>query len=687
MKRGMDKKKREKILTTQKENTSVKLGKIRIKLRTKLFIGFAVPVTFIFALGIISYQLAADAMVKNYENNSIDVLNANTRYLTNAFSQISSQAVKIISSDSIGYYLASGEDKIKNSEYRKNLQDEIKKDSILLEGIRSIYLISDSKPLIQIGNDSLIDLPYEEFISTTEDNEGWFGEHSRIDRITEGKYGLSYVKKALNKNVYVIIDIDKKYLQTILDSFYQSGAIATISTKDREELHSSSSEVGDKSLISEKIYDNVMNSKEISGFEYISIGNEEYLFTYSKVGDTGIVLSNLIQKKVILQNATSIGMISVIAAIIAALIALVVGTILARGIGRAIQDMRNTLESIAQGSLDVQFKTKRKDEFKILEFSIMNMIENMRQLVQEVSHVGKRVNVSAKEVSKTSYQVMESSRDIALAINEVAEGSTKQVQDTEVCLHKMTSLSEMIQQVYVETSDMEKVFHSTKSTVDQGILIVNNLNSKAKATSQITKEISMDMNSLAESSRNIEEIVLTINEIAEQTNLLSLNASIESARVGDAGKGFAVVASEIRKLAEKSADSANQIQEIINTIIYKTNDIVITTNGAKQIVSTQEEALEETIAIFDKISMFVEKLFLELNKVKMYTEKMEVEKAETLDSIQNIAAVSQESAASSQEVSATTINQSEEMNQLTEAAMGLSKDAKTLLQAIERFSL
>ncbi|SHM57443.1 methyl-accepting chemotaxis sensory transducer with Cache sensor [Anaerosporobacter mobilis DSM 15930] len=664
------------------------------KLRTALLMGFAAPVIFIFSLGFISYNLASDAMIKNYESSSNDILEANARYMESIFEEVATQSIKIITNKNFDYYYnGKSDDMFENLEYMRNLKNDVMTNSVLIDGIRSMYILSNNRAPIVTGNDQIQNSPYELFTSTDliageSKKDGWYGSHSAIDAKEKKGYGLSYIKEALKGKAYVITDIDHGYVESMLDNMYQEGAITSIVTKDGVEVYSTESKVGEDNIFANQdYYIKVLESGKTSGHEYVTLNDVNYLFTYSKVGETELVLCNLIPKTIILKNATSIGKASIAFAIVSAIIALMIGTALARGIGKAIGDMKDTMESVAQGDLTVQFKTKRKDEFKILENSLSNMIGNMQHLVKEVAEVSDRVNVSAEDLSNTSSIVLESSKNISIAINEVAIGSSKQVIDTDSCLKQMSTLSDMVNKVYDETNEIDGLFENTMETVASGLTIVNNLNDKAKATSQITKEISIGMKNLEENSRSIENIVNAINEISEQTNLLSLNASIEAARAGDSGRGFAVVAGEIRNLATKSMESANQIQEIINSIQYQTNATAKTTQKAEQIVLTQEKALQDTIQVFGSINKLVEDLVLELDKIKQYVAGMESARNDTLDSIQNISAVSEESAAASEEVSATAISQSEEIEQLAGAAEGLTNDAKVLQQAIGKFKI
>ncbi|WP_455716283.1 methyl-accepting chemotaxis protein, partial [Anaerosporobacter sp.] len=525
------------------------------KLRTVLLMGFVAPVILIISLGIISYNLASDAIIKNYESSSSETLGANARYMNSIFEEVATQTVKIITNSNFEYYYnRNNGNTAEGLAYLRDLKSDVVSSTTLIEGIRNIIILDDDKNSIINGKDRIKDSAYEllastELVEGDSTKEGWYGSHGPIDEKEEKNYAITYIKEAIKSNTYVITDMDYEYVQTMLDNFHQNGSITSLVTKDGIEIYSSESEVGEDTVFYNQEFYNKALQKEETGYEYVTIDGKNYLFTYSQVEDGELVLCSLVPKSMILKNATSIGSASIIFAIVSSIIALIIGTVLARGIGKAIGDMKDTMESVAQGDLTATFKTKRKDEFKILENSLSNMISNMQQLVKEVAEVSDRVNVSAEDLSNTSSMVLESSKNISIAVNEVAIGASKQVLDTDACLRQMSTLSDMVNKVYDETNEMDGLFENTRETVSDGLTIVNNLNDKAKATSQITKEISAGMKNLEENSRSIESIVNAINEISEQTNLLSLNASIEAARAGESGRGFAVVATEIRNLA------------------------------------------------------------------------------------------------------------------------------------------
>jgi methyl-accepting chemotaxis protein len=242
-------------------------------------------------------------------------------------------------------------------------------------------------------------------------------------------------------------------------------------------------------------------------------------------------------------------------------------------------------------------------------------------------------------------------------------------------------------ELYENTNENEKIADYTQSVTNDGIHIIEELNDKSIATSEITQDVIIKIQEFEVQSKKIESFVNIINEIASQTNLLSLNASIEAARAGEAGRGFAVVAEEIRKLADQSIKAANQIQKTVSDIASQNKETVTTAKMAEEIVASQTEALKRTINVFNNISKHVNSLADNFKNILVRLDNIESVKEETLNSIQNISAVTEETAAASQQMNATALLQTESVERLRESIIVLEKDSKVLEESIKKFKV
>ena len=166
-----------------------------------------------------------------------------------------------------------------------------------------------------------------------------------------------------------------------------------------------------------------------------------------------------------------------------------------------------------------------------------------------------------------------------------------------------------------------------------------------------------------------------------------MNAAIEADRAGEAGKGFSVVAEEIRKLAAKSMEAVNQISDVVSSIRAETKETADSARMAESMITSQEEALKNTIEAFSTINDNVNVLVEHMGRIKEQVEEMEKEKTDTLDSIRDISAVSEESAACSEQINATTQSQLTAMADLSKSADQMAKDAQMLKEAVERFKV
>lgn len=672
----------------------------RLKLRGKLLLSFLVPVLLIAVLGLVSLRMAEDAIVYNYETSSTATVNAVRDYLNLGIQTVEEKSFELLHDDDLTTYFNNFED-LKITERTKHwngLRDAfiVAKEANVF--IRAIHVIGTP------GNShSTVTTPGSNAYKTySESEEGkriagstkkseWLGAHDFLDQVLSLdniKYGrndyiLSIVRKLTGKNGFLFMDISKEEIvNSLSDLKLGEGSIIAFVTADGIETTVGS----DVEVFGELPYFKASKTSEATeGFSYETYNGKPYMYIYSKVGDTGCMLSALIPKSTIVQKANDNKGVILIFVVIASVFAVAIGLYISSGIGKAIGKLTSSIAQVARGDLTTKFETRRKDEFLILSNSLSDMMQNMRRLIQGVSEVGTKVSRSSEMLSATSRKMLEDTRGISMTIEDIGKGVAQQAADTEHCVQQMSSLSDKINILLRSTDEIGHISGTTRNAVNEGIIIIDELNRKSKETTDVTLGIIREIESLEKRIHSISGFVNVINAIASQTNLLSLNASIEAARAGEAGRGFAVVASEIRTLAESSSEAARSIQHIVTDIQHMFISMFDSAKKAEGNVNLQAAALDRTIHVFEGINQHVTELLNNLNTIADGIQGIEVAKEDTLNAICNISAVSQQTAVSAETVSRTASSQIGSVQRFSESVDELAEDAKMLDNEIKTF--
>lgn len=305
--------------------------------------------------------------------------------------------------------------------------------------------------------------------------------------------------------------------------------------------------------------------------------------------------------------------------------------------------------------------------------------EKQEQLLAEVLKTAKVLDTNSSEVFGIVNDLTTSSESVARAVNEIAQGTASSAENIEV----QSSLTSEIQNLIVNTAElskkMEGISKETSIVTSKGLEIIKSLSQKANTVNESNSKVYELMQSLKEKSNEIQNITDIITSISEQTNLLSLNASIESARAGEAGRGFAVVADEIRKLAEQSKTSANDISNIIKQLQEGAAKSVEATNILKQVSGEQNQLITQTNDVFSEINIKVSEVSNKIDDVNSRIEDVLNANNKIVESISNISALAEETMANAQEATAMSsehISQTSTAKKYVEMLIETSKEMK-----------
>ncbi|HEV8630136.1 MAG TPA: methyl-accepting chemotaxis protein [Thermoanaerobaculia bacterium] len=392
--------------------------------------------------------------------------------------------------------------------------------------------------------------------------------------------------------------------------------------------------------------------------------------------------------------------------LLALLLALGIGStvfyILASRITASLAVAVDAANRMARGDLTTQIRVRGTDETAQLLEAMQTLVQSFRRILSRILETTQNVAGSAEEISaaadhmakgaesqssateETSSTMVEMAAQIAnLARN--AEVLADSVNRTAASIEEMNaSLDQTAANGQVLLSSVDE----TTTTLQRMAATIEVVSKSVGAVDQVSKQsvgevrgasekLTSSINAIEKHSVEIGNIVKVIEGIADQTNLLSLNAAIEAARAGEAGRGFAVVAEEVKRLAERSANSTQEIGELIKTVQVDTRTVVRLTD---EVITRIVSSIERTAQLAGDASHATETQATSAAQLLQTAGKM-------ADLAQQIAAAAKENALGAAEIT----KAAEKMNQLTKQMLDATVEQKQggdlVVKAIDSIAL
>ena len=392
-------------------------------------------------------------------------------------------------------------------------------------------------------------------------------------------------------------------------------------------------------------------------------------------------ISSLLQKKIdqcneLINKLTVIKMMSSGLVIVTIGFSIILGIIIARklsnGLSETINKIKNAVKSMEEGNLEIAIDVDSKDELGMLAESFSQMVNILKSYINEISFILGNISsgnlvIHTKENYKGDFiEIKKSLDNIIISLTDIISNikdtsikvniNSEQLSNTAQILS--TRSSEQAYSVDKLTDYIDKINEQVKNNAENANNtnnITTNLVKELEESNKKMRDMLLSMDNIEVASKNIENIIGTINEISSQTDLLALNVAIEAARAGEFGKGFAVVADEVRTLSGQSADAVNESASLIKNCIEAVN-------GGKNLANSTDYSLKQLLDNVEKVTDLVSKFNNASSKQAESINKVHKDILNISAVIQENTATAQESAATSEELTA----QSELLNKMIE---------------------
>lgn len=419
--------------------------------------------------------------------------------------------------------------------------------------------------------------------------------------------------------------------------------------------------------------------------EYDFNGTTKYS-AYTILNNENILVLTADESEALAGITTVTGVAVGISAIVV-LLAIIICFILGRRLMRPLVKVSTIIEEIANGDINADFGMVKEtnDEIGLIIEKMKELTQSLGNIVGKIRNSSDTMSANSYELNDTSSQTLAANNEISKAVEDVAEGSTGMAAS-------ISKINENLLEMSNETKDINESVNEIRNqtvAVQDSSKIMNDKIKSMQNSSQKMDEgisaISKRIETVNTTVDKVSNIVSVIEEISSETNLLSLNASIEAARAGDAGKGFAVVAQEIRVLSDNTNTELENIKQIISSLVEECRYCV---QASGTIVEDNAKQKEEIKAVLDEFSALDEQIQKTAEKAdeieELVTAMIELNDDITKSS-NSLTDVSAANAAATEEMNANIEELNAMMNGVSEMAGNMNDESDGLKEALSFF--